>query len=48
VDEIRVDLKPAETALKGELCSIPVNDYLRRSDKVFKWVDEKEIRNLQR
>ena len=38
-DEIRVDLKVTEKALKGELCSIKTADYLRRSDKVYKWVD---------
>lgn len=38
-DEIRVDLKVAEIALKGELCSIKTPDFLRRSDKVYKWVD---------
>jgi U32 family peptidase len=43
VDEIRVDLKATEKALKGELCSIKTPDYLRRSDKVYKWVDSKEI-----
>ncbi len=43
VDEIRVDLKVTETALKGELCSIKTPDYLRRSDKVYKWVDSEEI-----
>ncbi len=37
--EIRVELKATEKALKGELCSIPVAEYLRRSDKVYKWVD---------
>jgi putative protease len=42
VDEIRVDLKVTEKALKGELCSIKTPDYLRRSDKVYKWVDSKE------
>jgi putative protease len=45
VDEIRVDLKVAETALKGELCSIKTPDHLRRSDKVYKWVDASEIKN---
>ena len=35
VPEIRVDLKPVATAVKGELCSIPVSVKLRRSDKVF-------------
>jgi len=45
-DEIRVDLKVAEKALKGELCSIKIPDYLRRSDKVYKWVDYEEINPL--
>jgi U32 family peptidase len=44
VDEVRVDLKVTETALKGELCSIKTTDYLRRSDKVYKWVDASEIK----
>jgi len=47
VDEIRVDLKVTDKALKGELCSVKTSDYLRRSDKVYKWVDAKEIKNLQ-
>jgi putative protease len=42
IDEIRVDLLATEKALKGELCSIKTPDYLRRSDKVYKWVDSKE------
>ena len=46
VDEIRVDLKVTEKALKGELCSIKTPEYLRRSDKVYKWVDSKEITTL--
>jgi U32 family peptidase len=43
VDEIRVDLKVTEKALKGDLCSIKTADYLRRSDKIYKWVDASEI-----
>ncbi len=43
VDEIRVDLKVTETALKGELCSIKTPDFLRRSDKVYKWVDSEPL-----
>jgi U32 family peptidase len=39
IDEIRVDLKKTEKALKGEYCSISSENNLRRSDKVFKWVD---------
>lgn len=44
-NEIRVDLKVTEIALKGELCSIKTDDYLRRSDKVYKLVDASEVRN---
>ena len=39
VEEIRVDLKDTEKALKGEFCSVKIADVLRRSDKVYKWVD---------
>ena len=35
VPEIRVDLKPVQQTVKGELCSIPVPQKLRRSDKVY-------------
>lgn len=35
VDELRIDLKPVQEAVKGENCSIPVNDLLRRGDKVY-------------
>ncbi|HBZ21966.1 MAG TPA: collagenase-like protease [Bacteroidales bacterium] len=37
--EIRVDLRATQKALKGEFCSVPISDVLRRSDKVYKWVD---------
>jgi putative protease len=39
VGEIRVDLKVTEKALRGEYCSIKSESVLRRSDKVFRWVD---------
>ncbi len=42
--EIRADLKVTEKALKGELCSIKVPDHLRRSDKVYKWVDSDVVK----
>jgi putative protease len=45
VDEIRVDLKETSKALKGEFCSIKIADYLRRSDKVYKWVIFGELNN---
>lgn len=38
-DEIRVDLKVTEKALKGEFCSVKVPVVLRRSDKVYKWIE---------
>jgi U32 family peptidase len=44
-NEIRVDLNVTENALKGELCSIKTSDYLRRSDKVYKWVNSKEVKS---
>lgn len=44
VEEIRVELNVSEKALKGELCSIKTSVYLRRSDKVYKWVDAKEVK----
>ncbi|MFO7574810.1 MAG: peptidase U32 family protein [Bacteroidales bacterium] len=40
IGEIRVDLKGVQTARKGEFCSIPVKEFLRRSDKVYLWVDQ--------
>ncbi len=36
IREIRVDLEPIDSAKKGELCSIPVTDLVRRGDKVYK------------
>lgn len=45
VDEIRVDLQQTDKAKKGEFCSIKINDYLRRSDKVYKWVNSDELKN---
>lgn len=35
IPEIRVELNPTDTATKGEYCSIPVAQKLRRSDKVY-------------
>jgi putative protease len=39
VSEIRVDLKAVESTGKGELCSIPAKDVVRRGDKVYKVID---------
>lgn len=39
LNEIRVDLKNVQQAEKGCDCSIPVNEVLRRNDKVYKLVN---------
>ncbi len=39
-NEIRVDLKPTDKAVKGEFCSIAVAEKLRRSDKIYLFEDE--------
>lgn len=39
VDEIRVDLKETVKAMKGEFCSVKTDTFLRRSDKVYKWIN---------
>ena len=36
VKELRVDEVNCERAMKGQLCSLPVEQALRRSDKVYK------------
>ena len=38
VKELRVDEKSCQTASKGEKCSLPVEQVVRRSDKVYKLV----------
>jgi U32 family peptidase len=43
VPEIRVDLKDVATTVKGDLCSIPVESFLRRADKIYKVVPSTEI-----
>jgi putative protease len=37
--EIRYELKAVEQVIKGQLCSIPVTDVVRRNDKLYKWLD---------
>lgn len=37
VDEIRVDLKPVERAVKGDRFSLKVPQKIRPSDKMFRW-----------
>jgi putative protease len=39
ISEIRVDLKKVEKTTKGDDCSIPVKELVRRGDKVYKIVE---------
>lgn len=43
VEEIRVDLKPVEKAVKGEYFSLKTTDIIRRNDKVYKIVASDRI-----
>jgi len=44
VSEIRVDLKPVEEGKKGERISVPIPEKLRRSDKLYRMIDAKEVK----
>lgn len=39
LSEIRLDLKPVEMVQKGDLCSIPVSEVVRKNDKLYKWIE---------
>jgi putative protease len=43
LSEIRLALDAVPAATKGDVCSIPVTDVVRRNDKVYKLVDSEEI-----
>lgn len=44
VDEIRVDLKPVERAVKGDRFSIKVDQKIRPSDKLYRWELTEELK----
>jgi len=44
VEEIRVDLKNVERSSRGEKCSIPVEQLVRRSDKLYKVIHKPEAK----
>ncbi len=44
VEEMRVDLKPVEKSVKGERFSMPVDMKIRRSDKLYKIVNAKLVK----
>jgi len=47
ISEIRLDYDPVKKAVKGDVCSIPVKELVRRGDKVYKMVPaDKNIPNL--
>ncbi len=47
VREIRLEYDPVEKAIKGDVCSIPVKELVRRGDKVYKVVPaDKSVPNL--
>jgi putative protease len=47
VSEIRVDLKKVQEAVKGDVCSIPVKQLVRRGDKLYKIVRaDRSVPNL--
>lgn len=42
LEELRVDLKPTTKAKQGDVCSIPVKSEVRRNDKLYIWIENKE------
>lgn len=44
IPELRVGLSVTTTTRKGEACSLPVNTFLRRADKVYKIVPKSDTR----
>ena len=43
IAEIWLEEKQVEKVNKGDLCTIPLNIFLRPSDKLYKWVDTEEV-----
>jgi putative protease len=41
--EIRVNDRKVDKTVRGELCTIPVKDVVRLSDRLYKWVDATEV-----
>lgn len=47
ISEIRVDLKTVDEAVKGDICSVRVNELVRRGDKLYKIVPaDRNVPNL--
>ena len=45
IKEIRVNLKQVHETVQGERFSIPVNETIRRSDKLYKWIKTNALQN---
>jgi putative protease len=45
--EMQVDYQLAQTAVRGDLFSIPLKEKIRPSDKVYKWVKASEVNDNQ-
>ncbi len=43
VSEIQVDDKRVDKSIRGDLCTLPVGTFLRPSDKLYKWIDSRNI-----
>ncbi len=43
VEEIRVDMKNVGETVRGDICSIPIREKVRRADKLYKVVDARHI-----
>lgn len=43
IKEIRVDLQTVDEAMQGQKFSIPLDNTIRRSDKLYKWINSDEV-----
>jgi len=47
VEELRLELEPVQQVVKGDICSLPVKELVRRGDKLYKVVKaDKKVPNL--
>lgn len=47
IGELRVDLRPTEKVVKGDIFSMPVPDRVRKNDKLYKIIDAKLVKDNQ-
>lgn len=46
VKEVRLEYDPVEEAKKGSLCSVATSSIVRRSDKVYKWINASDNESI--